>query len=259
MSLNKEPLPCRETAQKQVSPNSNVSQDSSQDLLALEALRSALCASGIYHDCLDYIAQRCLDGLKAGGLVAVAVNHEAAGRERDAAADLQMCEAARPGPWEVRNDNEDSSHPPFWVIGRDVDEDNEEAMQLHVGDLSTAEFVASSRTALPYWIARCVTAERKPTFRDIEAAVSSVLPDVHFTRNLNAHPASYRVDPAHCATLAQAQEAAAAIIAQYGGSVNVRHYDEGRKGDALGDVKVETHGIEIGIFFFSEEPPCAKS
>lgn len=81
------------------------------------------------------------------------------GEERNAAADLAMCEAARPGPWEVRNDNEDTGYPPFWVIGKDVDEDSEEAMELHVGEYLTAVCIAESRTALPYWVKRCLEAE----------------------------------------------------------------------------------------------------
>lgn len=79
--------------------------------------------------------------------------------ERDAAKDLERCEAARPGPWKVHNDNEGTEYPPFWVIGKDVDEDDEGAMELHVGDEATADFVAESRTSEPYWIKRCLQAE----------------------------------------------------------------------------------------------------
>jgi hypothetical protein len=152
--------------------------------------------------------------------------------------------------------------------------------------------------AVRYWINRCIAAESSPkatsvaeavrvacaaqridhdvaecvvagtvarlrtvlSFADVEAAIRSVLPDAYVTRQLNVHPAHYCGNRKDYATLAQAQEAAAAVIAEYGGTVDVRHYDEDRKGDALGDVQVTTHGIEIGIFFFSEEvPPCSAS
>ena len=62
---------------------------------------------------------------------------------------LELSESARPGPWKVHNDNEDTEYPPFWVIGKDVDEDSDEAMELYVGDDATADFVAKSRTLLP--------------------------------------------------------------------------------------------------------------
>ena len=62
---------------------------------------------------------------------------------------LELSESARPGPWKVHNNNEDTEYPPFWVIGKDVDEDSDEAMELYVGDDATADFVAKSRTLLP--------------------------------------------------------------------------------------------------------------
>lgn len=73
------------------------------------------------------------------GLVPAAVNHEAARQERDAAADLAMCEAAIEGPFSLT------------AIGN---------------------FIAESREALPYWIRRCVAAEGKPSFEDIVRGLS---------------------------------------------------------------------------------------
>lgn len=44
-------------------------QASPQEVLVLEALRKALCAANIEHDDWDFIAYKCLDNLKAQGLV----------------------------------------------------------------------------------------------------------------------------------------------------------------------------------------------
>ena len=168
---------------------------------------------------------------------------QAAGQERDAAADLAMCEAARPGPWEARNDNEGTGYPPFWVIGKDVDEDNEEAMELYVGDYPTAEFIAESRTMTPHWINRCVAAEGKPTF---ERIIHEASEDTTTEYSL--------YQPRGGRTKAQAQEIAAALVANVPGAQSEERYGETYKTRWLRVSSGERfHGERIAHIFFTEE------
>lgn len=65
----------------------------------------------------------------------------------------KRCEAARPGPWFVHNDNENcgSGCLPFLVISQQSPEDmdGDWFVELHVGDLPTAEFIAHAREDIP--------------------------------------------------------------------------------------------------------------
>ena len=97
------------------------------------------------------------------------------------------------------------------------------------------------------------------TFQDVEALVSSVLPWSHFGREVSVYPTYSYMPGAHPTSLAEAEEAAAAIIAQYGGSVTVRHYEDVSKCWAIGSVRIETHGIDVTIFFDHEEVPVNAS
>jgi hypothetical protein len=63
-----------------------------------------------------------------------------------------LATAARPGPWKVHNRNgEDTQYAPYWVVcsADEKPEDDESSVDLHIGDLETAEFVAASRAAVP--------------------------------------------------------------------------------------------------------------
>lgn len=87
---------------------------------------------------------------------------------RDAEKDLQMCEAATPGPWhantswfasEVTTNPEGSAYA--WVC--QLWYKDEEVMQNHKAN---AQFIAESREALPYWIKRAMAAEQKLSSHD---------------------------------------------------------------------------------------------
>lgn len=72
--------------------------------------------------------------------------------ERDAAADLKICDAATAGPWETRQGAytkiDDWS---AWIKGSNGDGRNRIACWIKTRQ--DAEFIALAREALPYWIA----------------------------------------------------------------------------------------------------------
>lgn len=117
--------------------------------------------------------------------------------------------------------------------------------------------MACAELRIDHDVAECIVAgtvarwRTALSFADIEAVIRIVLPDTHFTRSLNAHPNSYSLGQP--ASLAQAQEAISAVVAQYGGHVEIHRYPVGAS--TLGGVNVETHGISATVFFFSEEVP----
>lgn len=63
--------------ERPVQGDHSVPQASPQEVLVLEALRRALGTAGIEHDDWDFIAYKCLDILKAKGLVPTAVDYQA--------------------------------------------------------------------------------------------------------------------------------------------------------------------------------------
>jgi hypothetical protein len=101
---------------------------------------------------------------------------------------------------------------------------------------------------------RLVTAEElcKPTFEDI---VRSVDPGASTKRFFSVYPDWKRGKASR--TLAQAQEIAAAIVAEFGGSVEVVRFE---KHPGQGTVDVDTCATHINVFYDSEEaPPCSAS
>ena len=61
----------------------------------------------------------------------------------------ERAENARPGKWKVVNDNEGSEYLPFWVVSDENADDEENFIEMHVGDKQTADFIAHSREDVP--------------------------------------------------------------------------------------------------------------
>jgi hypothetical protein len=65
--------------------------------------------------------------------------------------------AARPGPFIVKNENEGTEYFAFWVINADTEEEPDESgewfAELHVGDFPTAAFFAAARSDVPALVA----------------------------------------------------------------------------------------------------------
>lgn len=61
----------------------------------------------------------------------------------------ERVEKATPGPWEVRNDNEGTEYFPFWVVSKLELDSGEWFAELHVGDISDAQFIANAREDVP--------------------------------------------------------------------------------------------------------------
>jgi hypothetical protein len=108
---------------------------------------------------------------------------------------------------------------------------------------------------------RLVTAAElcKPT---IEALVRSVHPDVRVNVTFSVHRSWLDFLSNHTRTLPQAEEIAAAIIAEYGGSVAVTPLPESTACD--GAVKVTLASGDLGttdvdIFYGKGVPPCSAS
>ncbi|WP_342441267.1 hypothetical protein MHB65_18095 [Lysinibacillus sp. FSL K6-0075] len=57
------------------------------------------------------------------------------------------------GPWKVRNDNEGTEYFPFWVVSKLGLDSGEWFAELHVGDISDAQFIANAREDVPALIA----------------------------------------------------------------------------------------------------------
>jgi hypothetical protein len=72
--------------------------------------------------------------------------------KRDAAADLAMCEAATPGPWEWEGNRYLYGHEDELVLITTI---NGEPLK------GTKTFIAESSTALPHWIKRAQDAEKR--------------------------------------------------------------------------------------------------
>lgn len=97
-----------------------------------------------------------------------------------------------------------------------------------------------------------VEPERKPTLEDI---IRGVEPDARTQRFLSVYqPWSVRGQVSR--RLARAQEIAAAIVAEFGGAVDVLRFE---KYPGEGVVRVETCGTQISIFYDGAEAgetPC---
>jgi hypothetical protein len=78
--------------------------------------------------------------------------------DRDAEADLALCEAATPGPWAWEDDpatlysGRDGWSHGLNLLGR---------MQPDMNGNANLDFIAAARDALPHWIARALAAEAR--------------------------------------------------------------------------------------------------
>lgn len=114
------------------------------------------------------------------------------------------CEAARPAPWEVCNANEGGpmEHGPFWVVCSAIMGEDEEFVEMRVGDYPTAQFVADSREVVPILLHRIarletelerLTRERDAAVKDINAMLRRDTPEqiCQFCKHKNVCSTTY--------------------------------------------------------------------
>lgn len=65
----------------------------------------------------------------------------------------ERADKAACSPWEFRDENEGTEYFPFWVISKDGADSGEWLAEVHVGDVSDAEFIAHAREDVPALIA----------------------------------------------------------------------------------------------------------